>query len=120
MEESSFTSIAIDWLVSMLSQTEPASTEELNELRTKSRLLGVESDAGLRMKRLEKALGQCKYNPDDPVFSDPRTCEEMRVLLQKFIIVERRMSLGKLAVGVSRFKLYRGGEIAEYVKDGSD
>lgn len=115
MEEGSFGSVSLGWLLGQLSQTEPASTTDITERCPRDRYLGTQSDAELRMKALHRRLKKndsaaCSLIPDS------RMREDACVALEKLILFERRMVLGENATGVDRFKVYGGGEIGQYVK----
>ena len=115
-DNGSFKSVAIDWLVQALQETAPARTNELDELRSMDRYLGLESDAGLRMKALGKRLTRNSPRGQVDPFQDARTREAARQVIEKLILLERRMTLGTVAIAVDRFKLHRDNKVSEYIK----
>jgi hypothetical protein len=106
-------SVAIDWILKQLESTPPVLIEEEGDSCPSMQLLGRESDAGLRMRALRRKLSKPASHEED---IDPRTRELARQTLEKLLMFERRLTLGKEAACVDRFKAYPDGTIGAYAK----
>lgn len=107
-------SVAIDWVVQQLAKTPPDPIEEGGVSCPSTLFLGVESDAGLRMRALRRKLSKPARRGED--FIDPKMRELAQQVLEKLLMLERRVTLGTKAVGIDRFKAYPDGTIGAYAK----
>lgn len=116
-QNSSFAgSVAINWIMQELEKTSPVPVEEGGDSCPRAQFLGIESDTGLRIRALRSQLARPARREEEGPLTDPRMRELARQVLEKLLLLERRMTLGPNAVGVDRFKVYPDGTVGSYAK----
>lgn len=100
--------VALDWIRDVIEAAEPASTEDLDELRDLSLMIGKEAESTLRLTAIHRNLSRSGGALEE----DPAVADLKKRFVEVLKQLERRMQLGDKAVGVEKFYLHRGGLIS--------